>query len=57
MQEVKCFRCERKFNLEKEGKQIGVLLDKQGKPTSIPVYHCGPCASLSQEERIRQLFK
>lgn len=57
MQEVKCFRCERKFHLEKEGKQIGVLSDKQGKPTNIPVYHCGTCASLSQEERIRQLFK
>lgn len=57
MKEVKCFRCDRLFDLEKEGKQIGVLRDRQGKPTSVPVYHCGACASLSVQERIDQLFK
>ncbi len=57
MSEVICFRCNRRFDLEKEGKKIGILQDRQGKPTNMPVYHCGKCASLSVEERIDQLFR
>ncbi len=57
MQEVQCFQCNRKFDLEKEGKQIDVLQDSQGNPTKIPVYHCGQCASLTVEQRIDQLFQ
>ncbi len=57
MQEVQCFWCNRKFDLEKEGKQIGILQDRQGNPTKISVYHCGTCASLTIEQRIHQMFQ